>query len=92
MSISLQLWPETHHPAYHMFYPNAATLGHSSSAGVHPSPALHPSGAAPLRARSTTPTGGGGGHGEVVGLPGGGYNGTTRYNDLQGCAKMLNLG
>jgi len=57
-----------------------STIGHS---GVHPSPALHPSGAAPLRARSTSPTGGDGG---VVGLPGGGGHGHGNrmlYNDLQ---------
>jgi len=73
-----------------MYIPSAAaaaapagynsTIGHS---GVHPSPALHPSGAAPLRARSTSPTGGDGG---VVGLPGGGGHGHGNrmlYNDLQ---------
>ena len=76
-----QLWPENH-PAYQMYIPAApagyhnSTIGHSA---VHPSPALHPSGAAPLRARSTTPTGGDGG---VVGLPGGGH-GRMLYNDLQ---------
>ena len=86
-----QLWPENH-PAYQMYIPAAAaapagyhnsTIGHS---GVHPSPALHPSGAAPLRARSTSPTGGDGGG--VVGLPGGGGHGHGHgnrmlYNDLQ---------
>ena len=56
-----------------------STIGHSA---VHPSPAIHPSGAAPLRARSTTPTGGAD-HGGVVGLPGGGHGHGTRYNDLQ---------
>ena len=83
-----QLWPENH-PAYQMYIPTAAaapagyhnsTIGHSA---VHPSPALHPSGAAPLRASSTSPTGGDGG---VVGLPGGGGHGHGNrmlYNDLQ---------
>ena len=82
-----QLWPENH-PAYQMYIPagyHNSTIGHSA---VHPSPAIHPSGAAPLRARSTTPTGGAD-LGGVVGLPGGGHGhghgagNRMLYNDLQ---------